>query len=238
MGSGWTQLIIFLLAFGLPALGAVWKKLEEQREKHRIEQLRQQARQEQLRTGRMDAKPQVSVAQPTASAPPPAAADAVRKQRIAQIAARRRAQLEEFRRRQQQRQGGTARPGPSAARTAEPQPRPKARQSAKSRPSRGQTAGDRIAQRSLESQRQARADSAQKVDRDSSARQAEQSRRSKRSRHSTLNALGHESTNPASDQPRPVRVLGAVMTRQDWRRAIVLGEVLAPPVAMRPPAES
>jgi len=52
-----------------------------------------------------------------------------------------------------------------------------------------------------------------------------------------VHALDHAPNMPHAKQSHQARILGKTMTRQDWRRAIVFAEVIAPPLAMRPPSE-
>lgn len=271
--SGWTQLIIFVLAFGLPALGAIWKKLEDQREKHRIEGLRDDAQREQLRTGRSPTgqAARVSMIQSGSQPADPASTEQLRRQRIAEIAARRRAQLEEFRRRQQQRIGqartsparvSTASSGGGTSRTRPPlvvggRQTPIKPSSHDERPSKGKTVRDRIEQRARQKRqmqeqvaidRRARAEQAARDERRSRQRSAQKgakkpahARQAAQQRnaggHTTLHALDHPPSMPGTQQAKQIRVLGQVMTRQDWHRAIVVSELLAPPLALRPPDE-
>lgn len=117
------QFLIMFLAFGIPAAGALWKKIEEKRQQREIELQSQRSREELLRTGRP--RPQ-AVSQQTNP----------RAEAAERLAAQRRAQLEELRRRQQERlrqaadrraAGGQARLSPTARPTGQPA-RPASRQ--------------------------------------------------------------------------------------------------------------
>ena len=141
----WVNILVFVLLVGAPAIGSIWKKLEEKKEQRQIEAQRQRLQLEQLRTGR------VSSQASEAKAPTGGASSA-----SADLDAQRRARLEELRRRQQERlrqaahtrsQGsgqvrtiptpgasqGQARPTQSPGRPA-PQARPTPARSAPARP--------------------------------------------------------------------------------------------------------
>ncbi len=99
MGSGWINILIFVLVIGAPAIGTIWKKLEEKKEQRQIEGQRQRLREDNLRTGRV---------QTLQSRP----AEPARSSSGGDIDAQRRTRLEELRRRQQERlrQAAQARP--------------------------------------------------------------------------------------------------------------------------------
>lgn len=99
MGSGWINILIFVLVIGAPAIGTIWKKLEEKKEQRQIEGQRQRLREDNLRTGRV---------QTLQSRP----AEPARSSSGGDLDAQRRTRLEELRRRQQERlrQAAQARP--------------------------------------------------------------------------------------------------------------------------------
>ncbi len=99
MGSGWINILIFVLVIGAPTIGTIWKKLEEKKEQRRIESERLRLREDNLRTGRV---------QTLQSRP----AEPARSSSAGDIDAQRRTRLEELRRRQQERlrQAAQARP--------------------------------------------------------------------------------------------------------------------------------
>ncbi len=105
MGGSWVNILIFVLVIGAPAIGSIWKKLEEKKEQRRIETHRERLQVDQLRTGRVQPTQQVQQLQP----------EATRSASTGDIDAQRRARLEELRRRQQERlrQAAQARPQPS-----------------------------------------------------------------------------------------------------------------------------
>jgi hypothetical protein len=229
--NNWIQLLVALIVLGGPILQKVLQVLAKQKAKSRADLLRQKQMEEALRTGR----PVGEEPQPTARAE----ADLV--------AARRKAQLEELRRRARERAqpsgpiasipgspGPTVpmgRPAPQARPQAQPQQRPQ-RPATNQRP----TSPSRPAQRPPTSPpaRTGRQGAGQSAER----RQApapppprpvmappEPSRR-----------LVPE----APVAPRPVEVArrsGVLSVRTasvaDWRRAIIMREVLDPPLALR-----
>ncbi len=238
------QYIFLILFIGGPILQWIIRKLNEQAQARKVEQLRQQARAELLRTGR---DPDAEALQQAEQ----------RRQRAIQqqqeIAARRQAQLEELRRRQaeaQQRRTAPQRPQPTAAPPT--QRAPAQRTPAQQRgpvigpaPSRAQSARPphtvRVATpQQQEAQRAARrtADAAESARRTQQTHLAEAARQRaaaakpapKRPAASTPQAPGH------SDQPaprRPISTLALPMTPQGWRSAFVMQEILRPPVSLR-----
>ncbi len=248
MGN-WLNLLIIIVAIGGPALGAVWKKLEEAAEKRRLEQEIQRRRDEALRTGRPL----------TDASSRPEAAD--RPKPELDLAAQRRARLEELRRRQQERlrqaamarqtrrQGGQVRmptqqvppsPGPRLQQRPpippiSPRPRtpaptqPRTRPSARSAP--GQASTQAPAPRAPSRAR------SRTADREQPARQGTMSRSPRQARRESRTAPVESMDLQAQDSPvRPqlrVRETLGRITVRDLRRAVIMKEILDPPIALR-----
>lgn len=293
MNQNLFQLLIIILAIGLPALGQIWKKLDEKRGETKARQEIERRKLEMLRTGRAvpgeGGEPQSSQASAQAA-----------------LVAQRQARLQELRKRQQLRlqqaaaqrsQGPTARPAgsagpigpigmgaaggaaalgspaatPTAPRRA-PAPRPPTSQAP--RPSPGQQTPNRqptpIARSQSQSQplpaartQPQRAPIARPLpSRAISDRQISPGRglgrvqpaqdvpmRGMSSSGPSMSSLSSIGTGAGMgmgagvtgsaydirDRSAPRRILGTTMTHQDWRRAIVLQEIMGPPVSLRRP---
>ncbi len=256
------QILPFAVLIGFSLLNWLVRKLREQNELKRIEAERRRREIESLRTGRADGQPSPTALADTRGG---TVSDAQARARLEELAARRRAQLEELRRRQQQRRTGTG--GTTASPAPAPQgpvPQTRSQQRSTSQPPRGaltqrtaptassggfnprqaleqqqrardakstkeratrQTSYDRIAaeQRSLDDRvAQAKLEGAA-ADRDLAAVRA----KAPKSFYAST-----ESTEGWSDIARAVR------SPAEIRKAIILSEVLAPPVSMRKPGEN
>jgi hypothetical protein len=96
----WFQLVVIVLALGSGVIGTIFKKLQEQAAKKRVQDELMRREVERLRTGRDPDREDASSAE--------------RARREAEVARRRKAQLEELRRRAAQR-GASAGPAPTTA---------------------------------------------------------------------------------------------------------------------------
>ncbi|MFG0327372.1 MAG: hypothetical protein ACF8SC_08940 [Phycisphaerales bacterium JB037] len=287
MNQNLFQLLIIILAIGLPALGQIWKKLDEKRAENKARQEIERRKLEMLRTGRAvpgeGGEPQSTQASAQAA-----------------LAAQRQARLQELRKRQQLRlqqaaaqrsQGpaagaagpvgmgaaggaaafGSATATPTAPRRA-PAPRPPT--SPVPRPSPGQQTPSRqptpVARSQSQSQPLPAARSAPQrapvarplPSRPISDRQISPGRglgrvqpaqdvpmsglSSSGPSMSSLSSVGTGagmgmgagvtgSAYDIRDRSAPRRILGTTMTHQDWRRAILLHEIMGPPVSLRRP---
>ncbi len=225
MNRNWQSLLLFLIAVGFPVMRAVLQAIARQREAAKAEQMKQKQVEESLRTGKG--------IEPTDQQPPPPA-DA--------LEARRRAQLEELRRRGRERAAGAmaripgspgptvpmpTRPGRTApARSPVPPPvRPTARQTPPSRPA--PTAGRPVPKPSAASRRQQQKQSARPSPPPPRVEEAEVRRLVPDAPISSLTTL--PPARAASDGSPEVHVAFVA----DWRRALILKEILDPPMALR-----
>jgi hypothetical protein len=230
----WQNIVFLILVLGIPAISTIAKKLRDQHEAKRLRDEKERRRMEFLRTGRT--APTQAAAPPTAQPGTPAAA----RQRLQDIAARRQAQIEELRRRRQQASGqatsapAPARPSaggiaPTTSRQAPPTRMPAPQRPVAQRPAgapqQGPSAQDIARRREMERRRKAQEAAKRQARR--SAEQAQQAR----------DAI------PVPPQPRSTEQVHTAtpsgtsfvskMRLEDWRRAIIMQEVLSPPVSMR-----
>ncbi len=236
----WVQLIILAIFAGLSGRGWLYRKMREQQALKRIEDERRRREEEILRTGR----------DPVAR---PQTAEAVAEQRrVQEIVARREVELRELRRRQSggaPRPAGTGEPGiliqipgtrapiivrpiPRGTRMVPPVPapptRPPAPQARPARParSRGTPPASRPGTRRPVPQRKPESSIAPPQDEGAYAQAA-------------MPGAGRpEAPAAPTGTPGSVRppVVGPAMTPEDWRRAFVMRELLAPPLAVRDPS--
>ncbi len=222
----WIILIVVSMSF----LSWLFGKIREQREIARIRQVRARQREESLRTGRgIQAD---SSRQPTgAQTPRPGASQQERMQaRQAQLKALREQQLERMRRqaqvrkttpKQPQKTPGPAQAGPRPAPSIRPAsaPQPRARRTRQTAPAqRRQPAPSRAAEqvRAVE------------------MRLREEEKKAERARKRRLE-LAKKSAPPITAQGSAGVALStaAPLTTEDWRRAIIMSEILAGPVSLR-----
>lgn len=235
------QLWVVIAVFSFSAIGSIAKKLKQQAEQRKLDGRRKRAEYEAVRTG------QTAPPEPDVSSE-----EAERRRRLEQLAAQRKAQLEELRRRreaqrqQQQRpmppvQTSTTAPPPPARRTTPPtparpqaQPRPVPQRQSPQRPSpqpRPQapqrvSVEERVRREAYRRQQAAaqppkpQAPSAILPERVLLAEQAAEFERQA--------ALAAKAAPPV-----PHGIAGAVRTRAGLRQALILSEVLGPPMAAR-----
>lgn len=216
------QLIILAIFIGVSGLTWLYRQLKEQAATKRAEDARRRREEEILRTGR----------DPLRAPPTPEAREEQR--RIDAVVARRESELQELRRRQAGARPtgsgeppgiliqipGTAgpivvkpvprpRPGPAPTRAEAPMPQPRPGRQGRQRPPGAQRQTRKPAPRPSEPQPSPLVERSELMP-----------------------------TEPAQPAPAPslVRALAAApQTPDEWRRAIVLREVLAPPLGLRPP---
>ncbi len=239
------QILIVLLFVGSSFFGWVVKELQKQAERKRMEAEIQRRRTEALRTGRVEAETKPAApARTTASQTPAQPAS------LEEIAARRQAQLDELRRRRAQQAAQQAarqraqasaqagapagrpqtQPVPVQRRTPAP-PQRSPRQPQATRPQAGTTQGGLRPVQAPTRPRQA------------PAPVAAPKRRRPQPERVTEHVQDH-GFDELSAKARPAfvhhdsalmsAVIPARLTHADMRRAIVLSEILAPPVSMRP----
>lgn len=117
--SGLFELVIILFVFASSAIGWFWKKLKEKSAESRVAEQRELQRQESLRTGR--SVPPATFNTPGSSIDPTSAQDEARR-RLQELAQRRRAELEALAREVQQRSARS--PTPPMPTVAAPKPQP------------------------------------------------------------------------------------------------------------------
>jgi len=233
------QILIPVLIVLGPALGHIIKKINEQTEQRRTQMERQRLRDEMLRTGRTPDESRRQTPVPGRPTPRPAAqGGAAARTNLEEIARRRKAQLEELRRRQQtaRAQAPATRPAPvgpapptGPVRRPAPQvrpPTPVAQPRPAPRPARPapaqRTTGRPSAPRPVRRERPTRRLEARPAISDAEP-----------SVHLEMGGLGAiervtptkaEVSHPSVRVPR---------SGTEWRRAIVLAELLSAPVALR-----
>lgn len=208
--------LIYVAVFVIPVVSSVGKWLQQQAAKKQAEAQQRRRADAELRTGRAD--PNQTVPESGAQqASRPATSTEGDEDPPETFADRRRRQIEELKRRQEaaQRQRDAAQrtspsPAPAPAPVPTPAPRPVERRRVQPTPGPVLVAAPRVEQPSDEVE-----SLAAKFERQAGAqRRAAQAKR------------------PASDQSGPLRV-GPGLDRATLRKAVVLSEVLAPPVGMR-----
>ncbi len=258
MGSN-IQLIVVLIFLAFSGIAWVVRKFREQREMQRLEQQRARMRDEMLRTGRVPEGADLGPQQPTA-APVAAPVASDPKARLRELAEKRRAQLQDLKQRQAARgTGGTtiqtprpaparpvgprgapvggrpgtgARPVPVSPRQSTPRPTPRPRPQS---PVQGTTTRRQVPPAPPAQRPPAPARPRPTTRREVPARPA---RRTETKR--PLTSPLHQPTSQQQPRaPRSVpqgqRVLNLRGT--NLRDAIILSELLAPPVGTRPPGE-
>jgi len=232
-------LVIFLVAL-FSVLGTVVKQIQEKKEARRIQQERERRKRDALRTGRVE---------PAASPPSPAAnPEAARQRRLQELAERRRAQLEEIRRRQQATPAPppapATRPTPIARTGAPVRPRPQAPARPMPAPARPAPRPQApVARTPVQRQQPTRAPVARQaparvarptapVSKQPGARQRPPARATAAT---TAPITRTEVGAVPTATPRARSSVGSRLFsgRSDLRRAIVLSEVLGPPVSLR-----
>jgi len=235
--SSIVQILVFVLVIAGPVISAIARQIKVHAEQRRIEEQRKRQRAESLRTGR-PLEPEVD---------PKIALERERRARMEELARQRQAQLEELRRRQREaaaraaqtrqtpvpvRQGGPAR-GSSVPAPVRVQTPPQARTPFQPEPSRG----SKDAARKAELERRKA---------ELRARKAEYERAAAAERAEALAAAeARPASAPAAPRgPAPARqgaalggvgIASAVRDSRRLREAIILSEVLGPPVSLRPP---
>lgn len=245
------RILVIALIFVVPVVIRMVKAAQEAKERRRIEQMRQQAAHEAMRTGR--SVEQVMVSQAPVNRPSQVNPQQIAQDRLREMAARRQAQIEALRR--QRAQGGSVASTPPTSYQQRP------RTGTGFQP--GQAVGTQFQpQRSVQQQA---TDAAARRPPKRPARQAASAPVPKSFRTEDdfppptgeIGGGAHDHEGDVThrlvpDSPEPVQGAGPRLARQarpttgtraviglaDLRRAIVLREVLDPPVAMRdrPPA--
>lgn len=247
MGSSLVSIIIFVVAFVLPALARLYQKLEQKKLERERLQAQERRQMEMLRTGRdPEMEERARAEQQMAMA-------------TAQIAAQRQAQLAELRRRQQERlrQAAAARAGgaatqaqPSQPMASRPQPSP-ARPPATSAPRPGRRqAPARPSSRPARGAGRARGQlaTAPPMEMEPSEGPAHPlgielgTSISQRSLATQLSSAPVETEATVSGTPMaiapgrgrtPTVVLGQGLGPEDWRKAFIMQEILGRPVSLR-----
>lgn len=244
--ANYIQIIVLLLFVGFSVLSWVFRKLQEQAQVRRVQMERERRQMEMLRTGK-----------PGENEPPPAAptSDA---ERLRDLAARRQAQLQELRRRAQERvRAGQGRPQqpsreppplifiPGTTGPTVPQQRPGQRPAARSRvpqPAPARTPVPARPGRATPGQDQ-RARQPQPVPRppQPTRRRDDLRRLTRAPEPAPPPAVPVAPAPPATARGAPHRPAGGVLldpsriSAADWRRAIVMNELLSPPLSLREP---
>jgi len=253
------QVLIFLLIIGSSVFGWIFKQLKEQTELKRIENEKNRRELESLRTGREPAaaedrvraqaiarahaqaqmEAQVKAAPPARSGPTaPASPSAPGRARLEEIAAKRQAQLAELRRRRaeqlarSQQSGGQSAPTQKGRPPASPQSRPQpqvqpqsqrpAQRSAHAKPTPRRApskARATIDRRPLRERQKHETVEQHHLDVSIDQRHLDSNIRSVKSAENKIKS-------PAAD-------LRATLSNGGIRQAILLSEILAPPVSMR-----
>jgi hypothetical protein len=234
--GNWLQLLVVFGFFGFSILTWVVRQLKEKSIARRQQQMREQQRIEALRTGRAPGESSASTVRTAVASParPPARPPArTPEQRLAEIAARRAAQ----------RQTGSPSSAPartmpsrtptaprhtSASQRSASAPLPRPRPAGGQVPNQPKTTAQRR-QEMIEARRralEARTPSAEPASTPPKARKPE-----KKQRFPSIHA-GHDgSTKPV------VKKKKKALTRAQLRRAIILKEILDPPIALRPESD-
>lgn len=248
----WTQLIIILLFVGFSVLSWAFRQLREYQQKQAARQAAERRRLEMLRTGRGEARADEQRVEARPLEAPPRAPDVHddARRRLQELAQRRRAELEAMARRAAGGSGGGApKAGPRPATPVPVQRTPQAR---------GERPGTNVEQqRRAAEQARRRAEKLEKQDRIEAKRKAEQAKVVERQRaeadarqaaaeqqtaaSAAADALGTGESG-RSGRPALATAIGAARlgpgatpaTAEQWRRAIVLMNVLGPPAALRP----
>lgn len=241
-----SQFLIFAVVILFSILGTVGKKLKEKQDERQVSMERRRREAERLRTGRVEEP----------NEPDQASAAAERQRRLDQLAESRRRQLEELRRRRAAAAAGTAAPSTATTQTptaapAPPRPAPRpAQRPTPSRPPQQAPARSPAPRPRPTPQSRPTPTPAQRA----------QQRQERASLSRAPELANTPKKRPVAETPAPSRRPGAVSSRGDaaertmpapagqlgtlsslrglsraeLRRAIILTEVLAPPVSERP----
>ncbi len=261
------QLLVVLLVLLFSFLGWVFRKLKERREKAESEALRRRAREEALRTGRLETStragtPAVPMSQSVPSTLQPSIEDDA-KRRLAELAARRRRELAEMMKQGGGSAGGAGSGGGSTMSSPPPVVPTSPAPARTAPPVAPRNSGQRTPTRppSIEQQQRAQRERAarEKAARDAAARErAEQQERQRQAREEALERAEREQAQRDADEvphlrrgtrtpAEPAAVArmsaaaakagGGVTAGADWRKAIVMAELLNRPLALREPDE-
>lgn len=250
------QILVFVFIFIGPVVVKVIKSAQEAKERRRLEQLRQQQIHEAMRTGRPIEQVMVGPSPvPGAPLPPPpmGAPSGSPQDRMRELAARRQAQIDALRRQRAMGGGGAPAPSPGNAYQVQPNtnPFPVVRQQT------GQPPPQRQAPRPP-AQPQRGPTKAQRRQAALEAQQAAQRAKEAREWNPPTGEIGGtahdhegdvthrlvpdspiESPSPSGGRPAPgVGAKGPSLSAADLRRAVILREVLAPPLSMRSDREN
>ena len=252
------QILVFVLVIAGPAIGAVARKLKAHAEAKRAEADRNRQKIESIRTGRSDTSGQ------TAAGTRPQTDDQSRRTRLEQLARQRQAQIEELRRRAAQRRAQTgAQSGGQSAPAGRPQQAPsQARPPVQTRtPTQapgGRGSGTRptpvpqqpTSREAIEARRRAeiaRRRAEIQARKEQAARNAAAQRgTAQRAASKSSQAKPVRSALRVSAEPEPVArapkpkiaaqpIVQSLRDPAGLRKAIVLTEILGPPVGLRQP---
>lgn len=222
------QILVFVAVIAGPVIGNIAKKVKEQAERRRLEAERERRKIEAIRRGRPVEEP----VRPTRAETEAAA----KRAKLEALQQRRRAQIEELRRRMREGQAGqrpaSSRQQPPGATRPLPQ-RPPAQ--------RAQSAGRSISQAELERRRAALRAKREQYERAKAlaaaqAQQVEQAKKERARKGSApprAVAPRRAAPPPASVAIEPAALAASLHDPASIRRAIVLNEILSPPIALR-----
>lgn len=223
----WLQILIMIVVIAGPALGAMFRKLREQQVRRQQQIARERQMLESLRTGRpIGQESRGESASGEAS----------------ELAKRRAQQLEELRRLQQARQAGTARQSPaSPGQRNKPQAPQASSRAAEARQAAERRRAKAEAQRRAKEQQEAIARQAAEAERQRRAKVAQVTEplaaHANEEGDGNVHRLVHDVESIARQQKPAGGTLGR-MKAADWRRALILREVLTPPLSVRKPGGS
>ena len=263
--QNWIQFAIVALFVGMSVFGWVIRQLNEIRAKREVQQQRLRVQQEALRTGRTaepDAEETAAAAAAQAEAERRAALAEQRRQRLEELRRRQQAQRRTAGSTATA-STGTATPAPPRLAPTPTPPAPTARRTARPidvpvQPEQGPRNLPSRTQRAAQSPRanQSRARSENMSPRKQTARDLQLAADAASDAFDLANEAAVRRGEQAKDAPRRSRLAGPqvvarvvaplaattiaqdMRNRESLRRAIILNELLSPPVSMRPPTQS
>lgn len=232
------QIIIFIIVMLGYAVSFIFKKLQEQAALKRAKEERERRRVEELRTGRVEHSGEPVVTAATPAPAPPSHQDAAR--RLQEIAERRRQQLEELRRRALGQGSAPTAPPPSppvAPPSAQPtrQPARVPRQGTPSAPARSARPPSRAKRQADQPSvsEEARPERRTSVERETSSRGESSRSVAPGSSFPPASLFPQAPDTARRTSPASVKVGNTKLAASDMRRAMILMEVLSPPVSLR-----
>ena len=253
-GPQWTnyiQIIVIVLAVRASAVGALLKKLAEQRAVRNQKLARERERETMLRTGRVDEQREQREAEFAAQTSAPPLPNIVpedeARRRLQELAQRRRAELAEMERRARSSDAPT-RPMAQAERRS-PKPPPPTRPAAPTpqseqdvRRARAEAAKDKAARdkaarkaaAAAERQREQERRRREQAEREQARREADEVPHLSHERTIDATAISNLSARGGMGQRgRAGAGMGVAMTAEEWRKAFITAELLKPPLALR-----